>query len=331
MTHSLTRTITAFVAALIAALGLCLAGLAPQSSALPPGGAADSSAGTSSTVSSPVEVGGTVEFTLSGFPVGSTVSIKIDDGQGYSDQGTQFTGVVHQGVVPSSGTLSGSFQLPSFVEPGEHWLRFLTSVAVDTDGGGYQGYSNKSPNFTVVEAGSTSGGSNNSSGGSNSGGSGSGSNSGGSQSGSDSDGGVVYVDEEGATITQGATSNGSSSNSGNSSNSSSSSSESAEASAEALVIDGSEVPSTTASSAASSAADKDVDETAEESESNGFPTVGVVVLLLALLVVAAGVLMALRSRSKAESAAEAPTVGNEGDAAANSEDDPEATTQFKSQ
>lgn len=229
MTHSLTRTITAFVAALIAALGLCLAGLAPQSSALPPGGAADSSAGTSSTVSSPVEVGGTVEFTLSGFPVGSTVSIKIDDGQGYSDQGTQFTGVVHQGVVPSSGTLSGSFQLPSFVEPGEHWLRFLTSVAVDTDGGGYQGYSNKSPNFTVVEAGSTSGGSNNSSGGSNSGGSGSGSNSGGSQSGSDSDGGVVYVDEEGATITQGATSNGSSSNSGNSSNSSSSSSESDEA------------------------------------------------------------------------------------------------------
>lgn len=308
MTRTIPRSLVAFVTTILAALALTLSGTAPQSQALPPGGAGGSTPGTSSTVSDSVEVGGIVEFSLSGFPVGSTVSIKLDDGQGYSDQGTQFTGVVHQAVVPGSGTVSGSFQLPSFVEPGTHWLRFLTSVEVES-GDGQEGYTNKSPNFTVVPAGSSGSNSDGGSqGGSSNGGSRGGSNSDGG-SGNSQGGGVVYVDEQGATITRDAEVEEEEAD------------EADDESNEALVIDGSQAA--TASAAPSSAAKSDDSaKTAEENEGSGFPVVGVIVLLVAILAVAAGVVLALRSRKQSESAATTPAPEDE---------DPEATTEFKAQ
>lgn len=298
MTRSTPRTLVAFVTAILAALALTLTGPAPQSHAVPPSGAGSNTPGTSSSVSNTVEVGGVVEFSLAGFPAGTTVSIKVDDGQGYSDQGTQGTGVVHQAVVPGSGALNGSFRLPSFVEPGEHWLRFLGSAPAP-NGDGQVGYTNKSPNFTVVPAGSGNSGGGNSGGG--------GSQGGGSQGGNagSQGGGVIYVDEEGATVTRDAQAEGEE--------------EATDESAEPLVIDSSAAASTSAAPSSSRAAD-DSEKAAQEKEDSGFPIVGLVVLLIAILAVAVGVVLALRSRKQAESSAPAPK-----------DEDPEATTEFKAQ
>ena len=180
--------------------GAALALVLPSAAALPPGGAGDSTEGTSSTVTGSVEAGGTLSFSLSGFPAGETVSIKIDDGAlDGSDNSVSGTGVVHQQKIGANGSVSGSFVLPSYVKPGTHWLRFLASQEIpESQGGGTKGFSNRSPQFTVTGSASDSGGQGISGGaaaGSGSGASGAGgsSNSGGSAgaAGSDSEAGTT--------------------------------------------------------------------------------------------------------------------------------------------
>lgn len=149
------KTLTSAVMVSGAALALVL----PSAAALPPGGAGDSTEGTSSTVTGSVEAGGTLSFTLSGFPAGETVSIKIDDGAlDGSDNSVSGTGVVHQQKIGANGSVSGSFVLPSYVKPGTHWLRFLASQEIpESQGGGTKGFSNRSPQFTVTGSASDSG------------------------------------------------------------------------------------------------------------------------------------------------------------------------------
>lgn len=139
--------------------GAALALVLPSAAALPPGGAGDSTEGTSSTVTGSVEAGGTLSFSLSGFPAGETVSIKIDDGAlDGSDNSVSGTGVVHQQKIGANGSVSGSFVLPSYVKPGTHWLRFLASQEIpESQGGGTKGFSNRSPQFTVTGSASDSG------------------------------------------------------------------------------------------------------------------------------------------------------------------------------
>ncbi len=139
--------------------GAALALVLPSAAALPPGGAEGSTEGTSSTVTGSVEAGGTLSFTLSGFPAGETVSIKIDDGAlDGSDNSVSGTGVVHQQKIGANGSVSGSFVLPSYVKPGTHWLRFLASQDIpESQGGGTKGFTNRSPQFTVTSLASDSG------------------------------------------------------------------------------------------------------------------------------------------------------------------------------
>lgn len=177
--------------------GAALALVLPSAAALPPGGAGDSTEGTSSTVTGSVEAGGTLSFSLSGFPAGETVSIKIDDGAlDGSDNSVSGTGVVHQQKIGANGSVSGSFVLPSYVKPGTHWLRFLASQEIpESQGGGTKGFSNRSPQFTVTGSASDSGdqgGAGGAAAGSGSGASGAGgsSNAGGSGGGSGSDSGA---------------------------------------------------------------------------------------------------------------------------------------------
>lgn len=177
--------------------GAALALVLPSAAALPPGGAGDSTEGTSSTVTGSVEAGGTLSFSLSGFPAGETVSIKIDDGAlDGSDNSVSGTGVVHQQKIGANGSVSGSFVLPSYVKPGTHWLRFLASQEIpESQGGGTKGFSNRSPQFTVTGSASDSGGQGSSGGaaaGSGSGASGAGgsSNAGGSAGAAGSDSGA---------------------------------------------------------------------------------------------------------------------------------------------
>lgn len=177
--------------------GAALALVLPSAAALPPGGADDSTEGTSSTVTGSVEAGGTLSFSLSGFPAGETVSIKIDDGAlDGSDNSVSGTGVVHQQKIGANGSVSGSFVLPSYVKPGTHWLRFLASQEIpESQGGGTKGFSNRSPQFTVTGSASDSGdqgGAGGAAAGSGSGASGAGgsSNAGGAGGGSGSDSGA---------------------------------------------------------------------------------------------------------------------------------------------
>lgn len=127
---------------------------APAALALPPGGASSNTPGTSSTVSpTTVKACEKLSWTVSGFPAGETAHVKIDDGQSDgSNTAVQGTGVVSKGVVDSSGTARGSFTVPCTLGAGSHTLRFLASHEVD--GKGVEGYSNKSPAFTVVAAAS---------------------------------------------------------------------------------------------------------------------------------------------------------------------------------
>lgn len=149
------KTLASGAMASAAALALVL----PSAAALPPGGAEGSTEGTSSTVTGSVEAGGTLSFTLSGFPAGETVSIKIDDGAlDGSDNSVSGTGVVHQQKIGANGSVSGSFVLPSYVKPGTHWLRFLASQDIpESQGGGTKGFTNRSPQFTVTSLASDSG------------------------------------------------------------------------------------------------------------------------------------------------------------------------------
>ena len=147
-TKTVSKALTA-CAAISLSLGLGMG----AANAIPPGGASNNSPGTSSTVSPHVTPGGVVNFTLSGFPPNSTVTVKIDD-----------EGRVHQQQADSKGNLNGSFVLPDSVGSGEHTLRFLAPGAAKYDANGKKmgqepGTTNKSPVFTVGE--SDNGGGNN--------------------------------------------------------------------------------------------------------------------------------------------------------------------------
>lgn len=122
--------------------------------ALPPGGASSNTPGTSSTISpATLKAGDTLSFTLSGFPANEQVYIKIDDGEACPSDAAQGACVVHQQKSDSRGNVSGSFILPTDLAEGEHTLRFLaTAIKKDSSGQqiGTEGYSNRSPVFTVT-------------------------------------------------------------------------------------------------------------------------------------------------------------------------------------
>lgn len=146
------RRTAAPVAVIAAALAAVL--WAAPASALPPGGAGSDTPGTSSSVSpTTLQPCQTISYTVSGFPAGETVYVKIDDGVGYGDTSVQGSGVVAQQAIPASGTVNGSFELPCAITPGAHWLRFLASKPVDSSnpGAGALGYTNRGgSDFTVV-------------------------------------------------------------------------------------------------------------------------------------------------------------------------------------
>ncbi|MDO4791120.1 MAG: hypothetical protein Q3999_01390 [Buchananella hordeovulneris] len=145
--------IGALLVLMAAGLALLLS-LAPAW-ALPPGGAGDSTEGTDSSVTPSVQAGGTIGFSLTGFPPGEVVYIKIDDGAlAGGDASVQGQGVVHSQVIGPDGTVAGSFVLPSYVPAGQHWLRFLASQPRQGHGGGVIGFTNRSPEFTVLAPGS---------------------------------------------------------------------------------------------------------------------------------------------------------------------------------
>lgn len=91
----------------------------------------ESTVGTASTVSpSTLAAGGTLTFTLSGFPQGATVQIVVDDG-GLVPPRDAAAGldVVAEVVVGTDGTASGAIEMPDYVGKGAHWLRFRVSQA----------------------------------------------------------------------------------------------------------------------------------------------------------------------------------------------------------
>lgn len=141
------------------ALGLGVAalcgpvGLAPAH-ALPPGGAATTNTpGTSSSISpASLQAGDTLTFSVSGFPAGEQLYIKVDDGAACPSDAAQGACVVHQQKISSNGTASGSFILSKELSEGPHTLRFLaTEIMYDADGNyqGSKGYTNRSPEFTI--------------------------------------------------------------------------------------------------------------------------------------------------------------------------------------
>ena len=110
-----------------------------------------STTGTASTVSpSTVAVGGTIMYTLSGFPSGVTVQVLVDDGALVASRPSE-SEVVTTITVKKDGTAAGSFELPEYVEQGNHWLRFRVFGAQGESGqeGNAADYTNKSPYFTV--------------------------------------------------------------------------------------------------------------------------------------------------------------------------------------
>lgn len=139
-------------------LALLLVGLLSPAGALPPGGASSDTAGTSGSVSpSKLRAGDVIRFSVSGFPAGQTINVKIDDGEFCSDKSVHGACVVHQQRIDASGRVSGSFALPADIGEGEHWLRFLASEELLDAEGRYVGvkpYSMRGDaTFTVAAAG----------------------------------------------------------------------------------------------------------------------------------------------------------------------------------
>lgn len=150
MTH-----LRALLAALLAALALVLVGTGAH--AIPPDGAGADTPGTSASVSPrTLAPGATIRFTLSGFPAGEVVYVKIDDGTECDAAAVHGACVYHQQRIGSSGSVSGSFEVPTGLKPGAHWLRFLASEEMtDKDGTylGVKGYTHRGgTDFTVVAA-----------------------------------------------------------------------------------------------------------------------------------------------------------------------------------
>ncbi|MET0931683.1 MAG: hypothetical protein ABWX74_19335 [Aeromicrobium sp.] len=134
---------------------------AVPASALPPGGAGSDTPGTSASVSpKSLAAGAVIRFTISGFPAGETVYIKIDDGSSCSVDAAQGACVYHSQKLNSRGSASGSFTLPADLAPGPHWLRFLASKEIlDSEGAfqGTEGYTRRGgADFAVVAPKSSS-------------------------------------------------------------------------------------------------------------------------------------------------------------------------------
>ncbi|MDR0346856.1 MAG: hypothetical protein LBH56_00565 [Coriobacteriales bacterium] len=109
--------------------------------ALPEDGASPDTPGTFAEVyPKEVQPGAVVSFSVSGYPAGEILNIKVDDGLGYSDHTQAGTGVIHTQVIGASGSTSGTFRLPGDLSEGWHWLRFLASEQVE--GKGVLGYTN---------------------------------------------------------------------------------------------------------------------------------------------------------------------------------------------
>lgn len=124
--------------------------LALPASAVPPGGPGADTPGTSAEVSpTSLSPGDKISFTLRGFPAGETVNVKIDDGEVCGEAAVHGACVVYKKKI-SSGTTSGSFRAPKELKPGSHTLRFLASKPIKGSGGGIEGFTLRSPEFTIV-------------------------------------------------------------------------------------------------------------------------------------------------------------------------------------
>jgi len=139
--------VIATVVTAIAVCALALDTVRPPASAAEAG---ESTTGTASTISpSTVAVGGTLTYTLSGFPPGATIQISVDD----DTLGAQGPGqsVIGTATVDDHGITSGAVELPIYLAKGSHWLRFGVSAGRDipTSEVRTMDYTNKSPYFTV--------------------------------------------------------------------------------------------------------------------------------------------------------------------------------------
>ncbi|MFS4107031.1 hypothetical protein ACLU4X_20055, partial [Streptomyces sp. PD-S100-1] len=77
--------------------------------------AADATAPTVSLGARSVAPGGQVSFSVSGFPAGATLSVKLDDKT-----------LLKQFPLGDDGSVAGSVTIPAETAPGAgHWLRFL--------------------------------------------------------------------------------------------------------------------------------------------------------------------------------------------------------------
>lgn len=271
---SMGRSLTALLA-----IGLLAVG--GPARAIPAGGADPDTSGTSASVSpSTLRAGERISFTVSGFPAGEIVYIKIDDGQNCSSSATHGACVYHEQKVTASGRASGSFTIPSDIGAGAHWLRFLASTVIKRDGVqiGTKGYTCRgNSDFTVVSSSSGTSGS----GASGSGSSGSGSS--GSSSGSSGTG----------TTTGGGTS--ASAGSGSAAPTASGSSSVGSGAAVAVQPSASAAAPTSDSTGDSTndEAATAVTTTAQETTSSSFPWVGTVGLIGLLLLSFAGVRLAM--------------------------------------
>lgn len=154
---SLKRLIASVVATLataVAALTISVSVISPAA-AIPDGGAGSNTAGTNASASPrTLTAGATLRFTVSGFPAGEVVYIKIDDGVFCSAKAVHGACVVHQQRLSANGSASGSFVLPSDLKPGRHWLRFLASKEMTDKSGnflGVKGYTTRrGVDFTIV-------------------------------------------------------------------------------------------------------------------------------------------------------------------------------------
>ena len=153
----MTRTLAAALSGLLGCALLVLGpGLLTPAGAIPSGGAGPDTPGTSSSLTgSRVQAGGSLGFTVRGYPGGETLYIKIDDEQ-FCSSPPFGACVYHQQAIPASGTVTGSITLPAGLGAGRHTLRFLASATGNS--GELIGYTRRSPAFTVVAAASGSSG-----------------------------------------------------------------------------------------------------------------------------------------------------------------------------